>query len=138
MAEKKYDTLPSIGDIVWAKFPELQYATHQPGPKPRPALVVSVSQQKHTVKVVYGTSQKINRIYPTEFAILKSDSGFAISGLDRSTKFDMGAKVNLPYDDTWFDIAPSRQGEPCTTPIMGTLHPSYIVQLRLANDNVKP
>lgn len=72
---------PQVGDIVWCKFPLSQIP--QPGPKPRPALVLSVGEANgQPVVVAYGTSQKINMLYAGEFAILPSDGeAYAASGL---------------------------------------------------------
>jgi hypothetical protein len=50
--------LPAPGDIVWCLFPEIPDI--EPGPKPRPALVMSVERREDgdLVSVVYGTSQE--------------------------------------------------------------------------------
>ena len=48
---------PEPGDIVWCRFPERP--RDKPGPKPRPALVLAVTQRSggFEVEVAYGTSQ---------------------------------------------------------------------------------
>lgn len=56
-ASYKHNPLPTPGDIVWCHFP-ITANLGNPGPKPRPALVIAVSPEHHVVKVVYGTSQK--------------------------------------------------------------------------------
>src|SRR5213594_4256768 len=53
---------PTVGDIVWCHFPELP--TLEPGPKPRPALVLSVETREDgiAVTVAYGTSKKVTSL----------------------------------------------------------------------------
>lgn len=131
---KKYTPLPEPGDIAWTYFPQVPGV---PGPKPRPALVVKVAEEDNAVMVVYGTSQKTNKIYSTEFVLRTVDAGFAISGLAHDTKFDMSTLIKLPYDSDWFDLAPIKGGEAPTSPVMGALHPTYIPALKLAHQNVK-
>ena len=101
----KYFSTPLVGDIVWCLFPE---KIGNPGPKPRPALIIEVGSDSNSnpvVTAVYGTTQKLNRLYPTEFKIEKSDgASFALSGLAYDTKFDLNHQVKLPYCDTWFGI----------------------------------
>ena len=145
----KYTPLPTIGDIVWCHFPQ-EMGT--PGPKPRPALVIAVSTAHNLVRVAYGTSKKTGSLYPGEFVLDPSDGGFADSGLEVRTKFDVGNLVTLPFDDTWFAPSPLLKiGTPA--PKMGSLHISYLpaainareayrdylhkksqIALRLAND----
>lgn len=104
-----------------------------PGYKPRPALVIDVGELRGqpAVKVVYGTSQKVDRLFPGEFAITPDDdSAFVESGLSLATKFDTGRAVFLPFNDYWFDVPP---GAPCgPTPRLGLLHPSLIRRVQVA------
>jgi len=46
----------------------------EPGPKPRPALVMTVERRDNgdVVSVVYGTSQKLNRLKTGEVAITQA------------------------------------------------------------------
>ncbi|AIA71444.1 type II toxin-antitoxin system PemK/MazF family toxin [Pectobacterium atrosepticum] len=125
-----YGTLPEPGDIVWCYFPQVK---GKPGPKPRPALVVKVAEEDNAVMVVYGTSQKTDKIFDTEFVLRCDDAGFAISGLAYDTKFDMSTLVTLPYTNEWFDIAPMKGGQLPISPVMGTLHPTYILALKKAS-----
>lgn len=60
--------------------------------------------------VVYGTSQKTDKIYATEFVLKASGAGFTLSGLAYDTKFDLAACVELPYDSDWFALAPIKVG----------------------------
>lgn len=133
---KPFPNLPEPGDFVWCKFPHLPKFPGVPGPKPRPALVYKVSESTHEVMVVYGTSQKTERLYPTEFVIKDSDSGFAVSGLAHDTKFDMAVTIELPYDSDWFDLAPIKSGVVTTSPVMGTLHTMYVSAAEQALKNV--
>lgn len=66
---KPFPQLPEPGDFVWCRFPRLPGFPDTPGPKLRPALVIAVSDADHEVMVVYGTSQKTDKIYPTEFLL---------------------------------------------------------------------
>lgn len=129
---KQHTPLPEPGDIVWCHFPQLP---GKPGPKPRPALVLQVSEQDHEVRVVYGTSQKTQKIYPTEFLLKKGEPGFSLSGLARDTKFDMAVKVELPFNSDWFDLAPIKDGVASMSPVMGALHPTYLERVKQANRN---
>lgn len=131
---KEITPLPEPGDIVWCYFPQVPGT---PGPKQRPALVVKVAEEENAVMVVYGTSQKTKKIFSTEFVLRTGDAGFAISGLAYDTKFDMSTQVKLPYTTDWFDLAPMKGGQATTSPVMGTLHPTYIPALKEANKKVK-
>ena len=122
-----FQPLPAPGDIVWCRFPE---TVGVPGPKPRPALVLAAAKTEHAVIVVYGTSQKTQDLYPTEFAIDPSDSNFDVSGLSLRTKFDMAHQTKLPFDSDWFATAPGLLPS-MPLPKMGVLHPSYV---RLARE----
>jgi hypothetical protein len=121
----RFFPLPDAGDIVWCRFPHRGFAV--PGPKPRPALVVDVGQLRGepAIEVIYGTSQKLDRLHPGEFAITLEDGHrYLAAGLDRPTKFDMRRSVFLPYSDEWFAVAPgARYGQ---TPKLGLLHPSLM------------
>ncbi len=116
---------PRAGDIVWCRFPRDHVPG--PGPKSRPALVLRVGEKdSHPVIVVaYGTSQKIDKLYPGEFTILPSDNtAFEASGLGYPTKFNLGETFELDYNDIWFGVPP---GAPCgQTPKLGILHPSLM------------
>ncbi|NML24342.1 type II toxin-antitoxin system PemK/MazF family toxin [Zoogloea dura] len=127
---QNFNPLPAPGDILWCRFPE---AVSTPGPKSRPALVVAVAPEYHSVTVAYGTSQKTTKIYPTEFLMDPKDKGFPESGLFFRTKFDMKNRVKLPFNDEWFDVAPG--GTPTSPPPkMGVMHPSYHRAAKAAND----
>ncbi len=124
---------PTVGDIVWCRFPELP-AT-RPGPKPRPALVTMVDSRTDgiIVRVAYGTSQRVTRLLAGEFSILQSRDreAYALAGLSYDTKFDFKASVDLPWTDRFFAVAPrARYGQ---TPKLGTLHPSMMRAARAAH-----
>ena len=132
----RFFPLPDAGDIVWCRFPHRGFTV--PGPKPRPALVVDVGELRGepAVEVVYGTSQKLDRLYSDEFAITPNDGDrFLVAGLDRPTKFDMTRTVFLPYSDEWFAVPPgARYGQ---TPKLGILHPSLVRRARAACNAIR-
>lgn len=124
---------PAPGDIVWCHFPELPDSN--PGPKPRPALVMAVVTQEDgvVVHVVYGTSQRVDQPRAGEFAILKANNpdAYALAGLAFDTKFDFKATVELPWTEQFFKIPPrSRYGQ---TPKLGILHPSLMRAAKAAH-----
>lgn len=129
----RFFPLPGAGDIVWCRFPHRGFSV--PGPKPRPALVVDIGQLRGepAAEVVYGTSQKLDRLYLGEFAITPEDGDrLYVAGLDRPTKFDMARPVFLPYTDEWFAVPP---GAPYgQTPKLGILHPSLVRRAKAARD----
>lgn len=129
----RFFLLPAAGDIVWCRFPHRGLGV--PGPKPRPALVVDVGTLRGdpAAEVVYGTGQKLEHLYPGEFAITPDDGVcFLAAGLDRPTKFFMGRTVFLPYSDEWFAVPPGApQGQ---TPKLGILHPGLVRRAKAAYD----
>lgn len=123
---------PLVGDILWCHFPELP--TLDPGPKPRPALVmrVTVKDDGAVIAVVYGTSQRLERLSSGEFAIRKAQdpAAFALAGLSFDTKFNFRQIVELPWTDAFFKVPPkAAHGQ---TPKLGTLHPSMMHAARAA------
>jgi len=125
---------PAPGDMVWCWFPELP--AKAPGPKPRPALVVSVETHVDgiVVQVVYGTSQRVDRLTAGQFAIRKdaNPSAFVLAGLAFDTKFDFKVLLELPWTDQFFNVPPrASHGQ---TPKLGTLHPSLLRAAKAAYD----
>ena len=117
---------PEPGDIVWCRFSERP--RDKPGPKPRPALVLEVTQRTDgiEVKVAYGTSQKLGRLPAGEFAIRKLDNAaaYALAGLSFDTKFDLAKTLSLPWDDAFFAVPPDpRCGQ---IPKLGSLHSGMV------------
>ncbi|HVZ45545.1 MAG TPA: type II toxin-antitoxin system PemK/MazF family toxin [Ramlibacter sp.] len=114
---------PAVGDIVWCHFPELP--TRDPGPKPRPALVVNVEMRDDgvIVGVAYGTSKRLANLKAGEFATTRVHAAaFQLAGLGYDTKFDCKQVIDLPWSDRFFKVPPHpRHGQ---TPKLGTLHPS--------------
>ena len=113
---------PEPGDIVWCRFPNRPRDV--PGPKPRPALVVCVTEYQDgiAVQVAYGTSQKTDRPFAGEFVIRKIENkaAYAMAGLSYDTKFDLRNIVELPWNDSFFTVPPNPQyGQ---TPKLGSLH----------------
>jgi len=118
--------LPAPGDIVWCLFPEVPGM--EPGPKPRPALVLRVERKEDgdVLSVVYGTSQKLQQLKRGEFAITRDThpSAYALAGLAYDTKFDFKAMVDLPWSERYFKVPPrSPHGN---TPKLGTLHATIL------------
>jgi hypothetical protein len=128
---------PEIGEIVYCRFPE---NLGRPGPKPRPALVISIGTFEDgtlAVRLAYGTSQDISDLHAGEFVILPTDGeAYRVSGLSFATKFDLRQLVDLPYTDEWFRVPPAPLfGE---TPKMGLLHPSLMHRAEAAFSATKP
>ena len=107
----KYYSAPKPGDIVQCRFP--QDRIRQPGPKERPALAIEVEEFELPdqsievfVTVAYGTSEDVDRCHPGEFRIDRSDPH---AGLGLDTKFDLGSRVKLPFDNDWFAPGPGKR-----------------------------
>jgi hypothetical protein len=83
------------------------------------------------VRVAYGTSQKVDRLYAGEFSITPTDGqAYRLAGLSYPTKFDLSACVELPYCTPWFDVPPAAPfGQ---SPQIGVLHPSLVDRARAA------
>ena len=123
--------------MLWCHFPEIPDTA--PEPKPRPALVLGLVNREDglSVKVIYGTSQRVDRLRAGGFAILRSlhPAAYALAGLSYDTKFDFGALVELPWSSLFFKVPPqARHGQ---TPNIGTLHPSLMRAARAAYESVK-
>ena len=119
---KYFDPLPAPGDMVWCLFPE---TVGRPGPKPRPALVLAVAPDLKAITVAYGTSQKTDRIFPTEFLIDLTEPNFALTGLSAPVTFDMGNQVQIPFNSDWVANAPSPSPN-TPPPKLGVLPPSFV------------
>jgi hypothetical protein len=127
----RFYPLPEAGEIVWCRFPYRGFSV--PGPKPRPALVLDIGELRGdpAVEVAYGTSRKLERTDPGEFAITPGDGdAFAASGLSYPTKFDVARALFLPYGEEWFAVPP---GAPFgQAPKLGILHPSLVRRAKAA------
>jgi hypothetical protein len=131
---------PVAGDFVWCFFPQDELL--EPGPKPRPALVLKVRrvlgfENQFAVEVAYGTSQKVDSLFPGEFLLDRNAvDAFQLSGLSYPTKFDLSKTAELPYNSEWFGLPPRpRYGH---IPKLGTLHPSMMHRLKAAREAAKP
>jgi hypothetical protein len=107
---------------VQCRFP--QDGISQSGPKERPALVIDVEEFKLPdgstevfVTVAYGTSEDVDNCHPGE---IKIECGDPYAGLSFDTKFDIGNRVKLPFDEEWF--APSASGRFGAHPKRGKLN----------------
>ena len=123
---------PSAGEILWSAFPISKEL--RPGPKHRPALAITVDDAEaplYRVLVAYGTSQRVDELHSSEFAITPADAAaYQLAGLSYPTKFNLRQRVLLPYDNDWFDVPPSApHGQ---LPRLGTLHPSLLHRFRAA------
>ena len=123
---------PEAGEIVWCHFPENKGI--DPGPKPRPALVVKVfnDQTPHfIILVAYGTSQKTDPLRSGEFLIAGHEvAAYRLAGLSYSTKFSFHSTVELPYSSDWFKVPPGAPNG--QTPKLGVLHPGLMQRVRAA------
>jgi hypothetical protein len=130
---------PLAGDFVWCYFPQDEWL--EPGPKPRPGLLLKVRQvlgadAQFAVEVVYGTSQKVESLFPGEFLLDRTEAvAFELSGLSYPTKFNLSRVAELPYNDQWFAVPPRPRHGQC--PKLGTLHSSLMPRLRAARDATK-
>jgi hypothetical protein len=125
----------SPGDIVWCHFPFLP-AT-EPGPKPRPALVVGIRtfEDGVTIQVAYATTQRTTSLRSGEFLISKAKHAIAFkqAGLAFDTKFDLNKVVELPWTDRYFKVPPTPNPAFGLTPKMGSLHASMMRALMAAH-----
>ncbi len=117
---------PAPGDIVWCRFPELP--GQSPGPKPRPALVLEVIEREDGIEVavVYGTSQRVDKLSAGEFAITRVGhaAAYKAAGLSHDTKFDFKQTARLPWSEEFFAVPPGAPNG--QKPLIGTLHASVI------------
>lgn len=120
--------IPKPGTIMWCKFPERP--RDAPGPKPRPVLVMEVSEEDCAVKVAYGTSQHLNQLYSGEFAIRKQQHlrAFLKAGLSVDTKFNLGHALVIPYNKEYF-VSPSSVVQ---SPVLGIIDESLLPMVEAA------
>ena len=129
---------PAAGEIVWCHFP--QDKGLEPGPKPRPALVVKVFDDhapQFYVSVAYGTSQKTHQLRSGEFLIVNTETAaYRLAGLSYPTKFSFYSMVELPFNDQWFKPPPhAPHGQ---IPKLGVLHPSLMRRVQAAWEAAQP
>ena len=84
------------GDIVLSQFP----FTDLSQTKLRPALVLHTSIIKNEVTLCFISSQKIDQLSDSEFALLDSDPEFSSTGLRSSSKVRVSRIVTLNYQLT--------------------------------------
>ena len=131
---------PEAGDIVWCHFPENKGI--KPGPKPRPALIVTVYDDhahdnakdrapQFWVSVAYGTSQKTDNLLSGEFLVTDQRSApYLLAGLSYPTKFSFRSMVELPFNSDWFKVPPAAPHH--QSPKLGVLHPSLMKAAKAA------
>lgn len=123
---------PEAGELVWCRFPENKGI--EPGPKPRPALIIKVfdDQAPHfTVLVAYGTSQKTALLRSGEFLIADHETAaYQLAGLSYPTKFSFRNTAELPFSSEWFNVPPGAPNG--QIPKLGVLHPSLMQRARAA------
>ena len=119
--------MPQPGDIVRCRFP---FEEDHNLFKFRYALVLFVAEplfgNKQGVVVAYGTSQKLDRIYPDEFLLDQQNPVFAVSGLKKSTKFNLSRTEIMEVRPRNFLFGPDGRVS------VGVLHPSLIEKVRPA------
>jgi hypothetical protein len=73
------------------------------------------------IAVVYGTSQRVDRLSAGEFAItrLGHAAAYKAAGLSHDTKFDFRQTVHLPWTDQFFAVPPGAPNG--KRPLLGTL-----------------
>jgi len=124
--------IPAPGDIVWYLFPEIPDI--KPGPKPRPAIVLSVERREvgDQVSVIYGISRHLMRLKTGEVAITqaKNPAAYALAGLAYDIKFDFKVIVNLPWSDRYVKV-PARNPYGNTSKIR-TLHATSLRAIETA------
>lgn len=90
-----------------------------------PAITATRDAPRFRVLAAYGTSQKVDRLYPDEFAITPAEkAAFRLAGLSFPIKFNLSKALELPFSTTWFDVpraAPFGQ-----SPQLGVLHPNLL------------
>ena len=93
---------------------------------------VTVKDDGAVVAVVYGTSQRLDRLLSGGFAIRKAQdpAAFTLTGLSFDTKFNFKQIVELPWTVAFFKVPPkASHGQ---SPELGTLHPSMVQAARAA------
>ena len=99
-------TVPAPLSIVWCSFPDHLHPD-QPGPKQRPALVLSARYActppdgRMVVRVVYGTSKLKSDKRPHDFTIENYGSRL-ICRLPQATRFDLDQVLWLPWARPFF------------------------------------
>ena len=78
------------------------------------------------ITVVYGTSQRVNKLSAGEFAItrLGHAAAYKAAGLSYDTKFDFKQTARLPWGEEFFAVPPGAPNG--QKPLIGTLHASMI------------
>lgn len=107
----------------------------QPGPKPRPALVLSVmdSERPVRVRVAYGTSQKLTPVRKGDFVVDENNLvAYLASGLSYPTRFVLSRVLVLPYTSLWFERAPLAGSLFAPCPKLGVLHATLMDALQRA------
>jgi hypothetical protein len=76
--------------------------------------------------VVYGTSQRVDKLSVGEFVItrLGQAAAYKVAGLSHDTKFDFKQTARLPWSDEFFAVPPGAPNG--QRPLLGTLHTSMI------------
>lgn len=76
--------------------------------------------------MVYGTSQRVDKLSAGEFAItrLGHAAAYKAAGLSHNTKFDFKQTARLPWSDGFFAIPPGAPNG--QRPLLDTLHASMI------------
>jgi hypothetical protein len=83
------------GMILWGRFP-----THDRGEQWHPAIILRVTrdQQRTVVTATLGTSRRVDEAHgPSEFACFSDEAEFQLTGLEASTRFNMGGGLRFKF-----------------------------------------
>ena len=137
MAQHTWWGEPAVGDVVWCHFPHLPHL--EPGPKPRPVLVIKVFDDHDPhfhVLVAYGNSQKAYKLAQGEFSITSADkAAYTLAGLRFDTKFSFKQLLELPYHHGFFKPPPV--ASKANSPRLGILHSNMMRKAQAAWQAVK-
>jgi len=123
-------TLPAPYDIVWSRFPD-HHSIGEPGPKPRPAIVLNASTHDDgtgEVQLIYGTTNLKMHERRQDFFVA-NNADMDACGLYRATRFDLDQIAWIPWAEEWFSAV-----RDYSSPIIGSLtgHKVKLLQTALA------
>lgn len=96
-------------------------------------LEVTEREDGAEITVVYGTSQKVDRLSTGKFVItrLSHAAAYKSAGLSSATQFDFRQTVALPWNESFFSVPPGApHGQ---RPQLGFLHASMMTAAAAAH-----